>query len=62
MIYSIYYALKTLEADFWGSEMVYIVYMYIFVTCFAGMCGSVAVGSSYFFIQTVYKRIDQKVN
>ena len=49
-VYTVWYALKTLDADFLGSEMIYAVYMYIFILCFMMMCGSIAVISSYYFI------------
>ena len=49
-IYVIRYALKTFEADFMGAEMVYLVYMYIFITCFSTMVGAISVLSSYYFI------------
>ena len=57
-VYSIWYALKTLEADFLGSEMIYAVYMYIFITCFSCMCGTISTIASLNFIGSVYRRID----
>ena len=60
-IYVIWYALKTLDADFLGSEMIYMVYMYVFVTCFSVMCGAISVISSFYFIQNVYNRIDKEI-
>ena len=60
-IYVIWYAVKTLDADFFGSEMIYVVYMYVFVVWFTVMCGAISVISSYYFIQNVYKRIDKQI-
>ena len=59
MIYIIWYALTNMDTDL-ESFMIYTVYMFTFVVCFAVMCGAISVITSYNFIKRVYKKIDRQ--
>ena len=49
-IYVIRFTLIHLDADFLGSEMIYMVYIAMFINGFALMIGAISVVSSFYFI------------
>ena len=58
-IYSLYYMIYHLKANILGSEMIYLLYMYLFILCFSMMCGTIAVLAGFLFLEIVYRDIEK---
>ena len=56
-LYSLYYMFFHLDVDLYGSDLIYLVYIYLFTTCFGMMCGSIAVGSAFLFLEVIYGKL-----
>ena len=56
-IYTLYYMIFHLKANLIGSEMIYLIYMYVFTICFSLMCGTIGVLSGLVFVELVYRDV-----
>jgi hypothetical protein len=54
--YSFYYMVFVLKMDLLSSEIVYLFYMMLSTVCFAVMCGTISVISSYCFVKNIYSK------
>ena len=43
--------------DLLAGEIVYLLYMFLFTTCFSFMCGAISVTASYLFVTRIYSSI-----
>ena len=57
MLYSVYYMLTEMDVDVFSSDLVYLLYMYMFCILFALMSGMISTFSSFLFIEFMYGRI-----
>lgn len=55
--YSLYFMVYNLNMDLLAGEIVYLLYMFLFTTCFAFMCGAISVTASYVFVTRIYAGI-----
>lgn len=55
--YSLYYMVWHLNVNFLGSEIVYLLYMYVACCTFSIMCGTVSLLSGFFFLEFLYSNV-----
>jgi cellulose synthase/poly-beta-1,6-N-acetylglucosamine synthase-like glycosyltransferase len=55
--YALYFMIFNLEMDLLSGEIVYLLYMFLFTTSFALMCGAISVTASYVFVTRIYSGI-----
>lgn len=57
MIYAIVYLFAELDVDNLDSDMVYLVYMVLFIGGYSLMAGTISVMASYIFVEYLYTGI-----
>ena len=55
--YSLYYMVWHLNVNFLGSEIVYLLYMYVATCAFSVMCGTISLLSGFFFLEFLYSNV-----
>ena len=59
-LYSLVYMINNLDLvgeNIWGSDLIYLVYLYMFTSIYSIMCGSIACMAGYVFVEFIYSGI-----
>ena len=56
-LYALFYMFFHMDLDFLSSDIVYLVYVYLFTSMFSVMSGSIAVMAGYIFVESIYGNV-----
>ena len=56
-LYSIYFLVTQMKITDLYTDVAFLIYVYVFLGCYAVAAGTIAVQASYYFISSIYKDI-----